>query len=210
MSSDSLNHFRSLESDNQNNVPEIYEAPFHMSQSDEELLKQLSNPRKRPAAFSALVRTYQERLYWHIRKMVISHDDANDVLQNTLMKAWNGLDGFRGDSQISTWLYRIATNETLTFLSSKRMKLSGSLDEVDDYLLQNLRADTHIDGDELQIRLQEAVLTLPDKQRLVFNMKYFDDITYEEMEAVLGTSVGALKASYHHAVKKIEKFFSGE
>lgn len=210
MLSDVLNHYCSTQSEKQNYIPEIHEAPIIMSQPEEDLLKQLSNPRKRPAAFSVLVRTYQERLYWHIRKMVISHDDANDVLQNTLMKAWNGLDGFRGDSQISTWLYRIATNETLTFLSSKRMKMSGSLDEVDDYLLQNLRADSHIDGDELQIRLQEAVLTLPEKQRLVFNMKYFDDITYDEMEAILGTSVGALKASYHHAVKKIEKFFSGE
>jgi RNA polymerase sigma-70 factor (ECF subfamily) len=210
MSEGVLNHCSTLKSEDNNKKSESHETPYCMSQSDEDLLQQLSNPRKRPEAFSVLVRTYQERLYWHIRKMVISHDDANDVLQNTLMKAWNGLDGFRGDSQISTWLYRIATNETLTFLSSKRMKFSGSFDEFDDYLLQNLRADSHIDGDELQIRLQEAILKLPEKQRLVFNMKYFDDITYEEMEAVLGTSVGALKASYHHAVKKIEKFFSGE
>ncbi|MEI6554380.1 MAG: sigma-70 family RNA polymerase sigma factor [Paludibacter sp.] len=178
-----------------------------MSISEEELLKQFSNPGKRTAAFSMLVRTYQERLYWHIRKMVLSHEDSNDVLQNTFMKAWNGLDGFRGESQFSTWLYRIATNETLTFLANKRMRNANSLDDVEDSLLLNLRADSYFNGTEIQIRLQEAIQTLPEKQRLVFNMKYFDDITYDEMGKILGTSVGALKASYHHAVKKIEKFF---
>ena len=178
-----------------------------MSISEEELLKQFSNPGKRTVAFSMLVRTYQERLYWHIRKMVLSHEDSNDVLQNTFMKAWNGLDGFRGESQFSTWLYRIATNETLTFLANKRMRNANSLDDVEDSLILNLRADSYFNGTEIQIRLQEAIQTLPEKQRLVFNMKYFDDITYDEMEKILGTSVGALKASYHHAVKKIEKFF---
>lgn len=181
-----------------------------MNQSEEDLLIQLQDPRKRAAAFSQLVRSYQERLYWHIRKMVLSHDDANDILQNTFMKAWNAIEGFRGESQLSTWLYRIATNETLTFLSSKRMKLSNSLDEVEDSLLYNLKSDRYVDGNEIQIKLQQAILTLPEKQRLVFNMKYFDDITYEQMEEILGTSVGALKASYHHAVKKIEKFFDAE
>lgn len=178
-----------------------------MSQTEAELLLQLNNPHKRSAAFSGIVRSYQERLYWHIRKMVLSHDDANDVLQNTFMKAWNGLDGFRGDAQITTWLYRIATNETLTFLANKRMRNLTSIDNEEASLLQNLKSDTYFDGDELQLRLQKAIITLPEKQRLVFNMKYFDDITYEQMEAILGTSVGALKASYHHAVKKIEKFF---
>jgi len=178
-----------------------------MSVSEEELLKQLSNQGKRAAAFSTLVRTYQERLYWHIRKMVLSHEDSNDVLQNTFMKAWNGLDGFRGESQFSTWLYRIATNETLTFLANKRLRNTNSLDDVDDNAILNLRADSYFNANELQLKLQEAILTLPEKQRLVFNMKYFEDITYEEMENILGTSVGALKASYHHAVKKIEKYF---
>ena len=178
-----------------------------MSFSEEDLLKQLNNPNKRATAFSILVRTYQERLYWHIRKMVLSHEDSNDVLQNTFMKAWKGLDGFRGESQLSTWLYRIATNETLTFLANKRLRNTNSLDDVEDSLILNLRADSYFNGTEIQLRLQEAILTLPEKQRLVFNMKYFDDITYEEMENILGTSVGALKASYHHAVKKIEKFF---
>jgi RNA polymerase sigma-70 factor (ECF subfamily) len=181
-----------------------------MNPSEKDLQIQLSQPKKRAAAFSTLVRLYQERLYWHIRKMVLSHDDANDVLQNTFMKAWNGLDGFRGESQVSTWLYRIATNETLTFLANKRMRNLQSIDSDEDMTLQNLQADTYINGTELQLKLQTAILTLPDKQRLVFNMKYFDDITYEEMERILGTSVGALKASYHHAVKKIEKYFSGE
>ena len=181
-----------------------------MSQTEAELLLQLNNPHKRATAFSGIVRSYQERLYWHIRKMVLSHEDANDVLQNTFMKAWNGLDGFRGDAQISTWLYRIATNETLTFLANKRMRNLTSMDDDEALLLNNLKSDAYIDGDDLQIRLQKAIVTLPEKQRIVFNMKYFDDITYEQMEAILGTSVGALKASYHHAVKKIEKFFEEE
>ena len=139
--------------------------------------------------------------------MVLSHDDANDVLQNTFIKAWNGLEGFRGDSQISTWFYKIATNETLTFLANKRQRNHTSMDDDEKLMLQNLQSDTYFDGDEVQLILQKAILTLPEKQRLVFNMKYFDDITYEQMEAILGTSVGALKASYHIAVKKIEKYF---
>ena len=178
--------------------------------SEKDLLEKLNNPAKRASLFSSLVRIYQERLYWHIRKMVLSHEDSNDVLQNTFMKAWNGLDGFRAESQFSTWLYRIATNETLTFLANKRLRNTNSLDDVEDHLIMNLRADSYFNGNELQLKLQEAILTLPEKQRLVFNMKYFDDITYEEMERILGTSVGALKASYHHAVKKIEKFFEEE
>ena len=181
-----------------------------MNPTEEELVLQFSQPARRAGAFSIIVRTYQERIYWHIRKMVMVHDDANDVLQNTFMKAWNGLDGFRGDSQVSTWLYRIATNETLTFLTNKRMRLQNSIDDVDEALLQNLKADTFFSGNEIQLKLQKAILTLPDKQRLVFNMKYYDDITYDQMEAILGTSVGALKASYHFAVKKIEKYLSDE
>jgi len=179
-----------------------------MNPTEEELVHQLNQPHRRAGAFSVIVRTYQERLYWHIRKMVLSHEDANDILQNTFMKAWNGLDGFRAESQISTWLYRIATNETLTFLTNKRMRNQGSIDDVDEVSLQNLKADAYFNGSDIQMKLQKAILTLPEKQRLVFNMKYFDDITYEKMEAILGTSVGALKASYHFAVKKIEKYFS--
>ena len=181
-----------------------------MNPTEEELVQQLNQPNRRAGAFSVIVRTYQERLYWHIRKMVLSHEDANDILQNTFMKAWNGLDGFRGESQISTWLYRIATNETLTFLTNRRMRSQSPIDDIDEALLQNLKADTYFNGNEIQLKLQKAILTLPEKQRLVFNMKYFDDITYDQMEAVLGTSVGALKASYHFAVKKIEKLLSEE
>jgi len=181
-----------------------------MNPTEEELVQLLNQPNRRAGAFSVIVRTYQERLYWHIRKMVLSHEDANDILQNTFMKAWNGLDGFRGESQISTWLYRIATNETLTFLTNRRMRSQSPIDDIDEALLQNLKADTYFNGNEIQLKLQKAILTLPEKQRLVFNMKYFDDITYDQMEAVLGTSVGALKASYHFAVKKIEKLLSEE
>ena len=181
-----------------------------MNLTENELVLQFSQPNKRSKAFSVVVSTYQERLYWHIRKMVLSHEDTNDVLQNTFLKAWNGLDGFRGDSQVSTWLYRIATNETLTFLTNKRMRSHNSIDDVDEGLLQNLKADTYFNGNDIQMKLQKAILTLPEKQRLVFNMKYFDDITYDQMEAILGTSVGALKASFHYAVKKIEKYFAEE
>jgi len=181
-----------------------------MNPSEEELQLLLNQSHKRASAFSVLVRMYQERLYWHIRKMVLVHEDANDVLQNTFLKAWKGLDGFRGESKLSTWLYRIATNETLTFLTNKRMRNLSSIDDVEEVLLQNLRADSYFNGTEIQLKLQEAILSLPEKQRLVFNMKYFEEITYEQMEAILGTSVGALKASYHHAVKKIEKFFDEE
>jgi RNA polymerase sigma-70 factor, ECF subfamily len=181
-----------------------------MAEQEEDLTILLNDPHKRSIVFSKVVRTYQERLYWHIRKMVLSHEDTNDVLQNTFMKAWNALDNFRGDSQVSTWLYRIATNETLTFLSSKRMKMVSGIDEIEDTLLRNLHSDPYFNGNEVELKLQKAILTLPEKQRLVFNMKYFDDITYDEMEAILGTTTGALKASYHHAVKKIEKYFEGE
>lgn len=181
-----------------------------MNQTDVELLAMLAEPRQKAAAFSSIVRLYQERIYWHIRKMVLSHEDANDVMQNTFMKAWNGIENFRGDSMISTWLYRIATNETLTFLTSKRMKHLQMMDDEESLMYQNLQADTYFDGNDVELKLQAAILTLPEKQRLVFNMKYFEDITYEEMEKILGTSVGALKASYHHAVKKIERFFETE
>lgn len=161
-------------------------------------------------SFSEIVRTYQERLYWHIRQMVLVHDDANDVLQNVFLKAWKGLDGFRGDAQISTWLYRIATNETLTFLAQKRMRNALSLDETEDLLLNNMQADSYFSGDEAQAKLLKAILTLPEKQRLVFNMRFYEEMPYEKMSEVLSTSVGALKASYHHAAKKVEEFLKKE
>ncbi|NLO69783.1 MAG: RNA polymerase sigma factor [Porphyromonadaceae bacterium] len=161
-------------------------------------------------SFSEIVQTFQERLYWHIRQMVLVHDDANDILQNTFLKAWNGLDKFRGDSQLSTWLYRIATNETLTFLAQKRMRNVFSIDETEDLLFNNLQADSFFDGDEAQLKLQKAILTLPEKQRLVFNMRFYEEMPYDQMSEILGTSVGALKASYHHAAKKVEEFLKKE
>lgn len=166
-----------------------------------------NNPEKKSIAFNRLVEATQERLYWHIRKMVLNHEDANDVLQNTYIKAWKGLDNFKGQSKLYTWLYRIATNETLTFLTSRRMKNITSSIEYEEELLNNMTADSYFDGDEIQIKLQEAILSLPEKQRIVFNMKYFENTKYSDMSEILGTSEGALKASYHHAVKKIEAFF---
>jgi len=172
--------------------------------TEQEITDNLANPNKRSAAFSQLVRMYQERIYWHIRKMVLSHEDSNDVMQNVFMKAWNAIDQFRGEAKLSSWLYRIATNESITFLTQQKNKAGNTIDE-ESYLISQLHADNYFDGNEAEMKLQEAIQTLPDKQRLVFNMKYFDDLTYEQMESILDTSVGALKASYHHAVKKIEK-----
>lgn len=165
--------------------------------------------KERANAFSTLVRSYQERLYWHIRKMVLNHDDANDLLQNTFMKAWNALDNFRGESQVSTWLYRIATNETITFLTSKKNN-TISIGEIEENMIRDLQADTYFNGNEAQLKLQKAILLLPEKQRLVFNMRFYDDMPYETMSEILETSVGALKASYHHASKKIESFLLDE
>jgi RNA polymerase sigma-70 factor (ECF subfamily) len=155
-------------------------------------------------AFSLLVKTYKERLYWHIRKMVIDHNDTDDLLQNVFVKAWKGLTNFREDAGLYTWLYRIATNECLSFLTSKRRRLFLPIGDISDELLGKLEASASPDGDKINYKLQQAVLTLPDKQRLVFNMKYYDDMSYDQIAAITGTSVGALKASYHHAVKKIE------
>jgi RNA polymerase sigma factor (sigma-70 family) len=174
--------------------------------TDKELLVIFKDSDRRNYAFNLIVRKYTERLYWHIRKLVIDHDDANDLLQNTFLKAWNALDDFREESQLYTWLYRIATNEALTFLGSKRRKFFLPIVDYERQLSNTLESDEYFSGDELQKKLQKAVLSLPEKQRVVFNMKYYDDMTYEDISEVLGTSEGALKASYHHAVKKIEKF----
>ena len=173
---------------------------------DKELLEMFRNGETRNFAFNLIVNKYQERLYWHIRKIVVGHDDADDVIQNTFIKVWGGLETFREESQLFTWLYRIATNEALTFLKKKKVKSFLSMDDVESQLAKTLETDAYIDGNELQLKLQKAILKLPVKQRLVFNMKYFEEMKYEEMSEILGTSVGALKASFHHAVKKIEKF----
>lgn len=171
------------------------------------LIKRLKDKDTRHGAFSDVVRNYSEPLYWHIRRMVLSHDDANDILQNTFLKAWTGLDGFLGNAKVLSWLYRIATNETLTFLSRNNSTISI---ETAEQFSEQLEADEWYDGDSLQTRLQAAIQSLPPKQRMVFNMKYYDNMKYEDISSILGTSVGALKASYHLAVKKISTFFNDE
>lgn len=172
----------------------------------DDLNSRLLNPKTRRTAFEETVRLYGPRLYRHIRSMVLVHDDADDVLQETFLKAWSALDGFKGEAKVSTWLYRIATNECLSFLA--RQRSSVALDDTD--VERTLTSDPYFDGDEIQVRLQQAIAALPEKQRLVFNMKYYEQMKYEEMSEILGTSVGALKASYHIAVKKIESFFKEE
>ncbi len=151
---------------------------------------------------------YQRPLYSHIRAMVIDHDDANDALQNTFVKVFQHLKGFKGESKLFSWMYRIATNEAITLINQRAKRGRMSSDEWYAKKVDNLRADSYFDGDEIQVKLQKAIVTLPEKQRLVFNMRYFQEIKYEEMSEILGTSVGALKASYHHAVKKIEQYVS--
>lgn len=159
--------------------------------------------------FRLLMAEYQERLYWQIRRLVSSHEDANDVLQNCLIKTWRSIHTFEGKSKLYTWLYRIATNEAITFLNKKKQLSTSSMDDGESPLSNRLRADRHFDGDEAQAHLQEAIALLPEKQRLVFNLRYFDEMNYADMSDMLGTSEGALKASFHHAVKKIEGYVNG-
>ncbi len=179
-----------------------------LQEEENKLVERLQDRKTQQAAFSELVKEFSEPLYWQVRKIVLSHDDANDVLQNTFIKVWTSIDNFRGDSKLSTWLYRIAVNESITFLNKQRSANNISMDDADSFLVSKLEGDEYFDGDEAQLKLQKAVLTLPEKQRIVFNMKYFDEMKYEEISEILETSVGALKASYHHAVKKIEEFLS--
>lgn len=176
------------------------------SPSDSELLAQFRNPVTKEKSFTALIKKYQEKMYWHIRRMVVDHDDANDVLQNVCIRVWNGLENFREDSQLYTWLYRIATNECLTFLEQQKKRAAVSLNDVEGYLCNKVRADRHFDPNRLEWKLQLAIQQLPEKQRVVFCLRYYDEMPYEEMSRVLETSEGALKASYHHAVKKIEDY----
>jgi RNA polymerase sigma-70 factor (ECF subfamily) len=154
-------------------------------------------------AFRLLVSKYGERLYWHIRKIVIGHEDADDVLQNTFIKVWKGIHDFRREAQLYTWMYRVATNESLNFLQERRRGVHGNSDEITGALENQLEGDPYFSGDDIQRELQKAVLKLPERQRLVFNMKYFDDMKYEEIAGVLGVAVGTLKATYHAAVKKV-------
>lgn len=173
---------------------------------ESEITEQLKNPETVRTAFGKVIAHYSEPLYWHIRKIVLCHDDANDILQNTFLKAWNSVEYFRGDAKLSTWLYKIATNESLSFIAKEKNRSNVSIDDQSD-IVNNLQSDEWFDGDDLHLRLQQAISRLPEKQRLVFNMRYFDEMKYEDISEVLGTSVGALKASFHHAVKKIESFF---
>ncbi len=173
---------------------------------DTELLLQFRNPETKEKAFTAIIKKYQEKLYWHIRRMVVEHEDANDVLQNVFIRVWNGLENFREDSQLYTWLYRIATNECLSYLEQQKRKSTASLDESESGLANKVVADKFFDPNKLEWKLQLAIQQLPDKQRVVFTLRYYDEMPYEEMSRVLDTSEGALKASYHHAVKKIEDY----
>jgi RNA polymerase sigma factor (sigma-70 family) len=175
---------------------------------DSDLLAKLRNSETRNYGFNMLVRTYQQRIYWHIRKMVIDHDDADDLTQEVFIKIHKYIDGFREDSQLYTWIYRIATNECLSFLQKKKRKFFLPIGDVAHELMGKLDSSSGVSGDEIQLKLQKALLTLPDKQRIVFNMKYFEDMSYEDISEVTNTSVGALKASFHHAVKKIEDFLT--
>ena len=175
--------------------------------TDEELLALCQHRTNLEKGFKILMLKYQERLYWHVRRMVFEHEDANDVIQNTFIKVYRSIQKFEGKSKLYTWLYRIATNEAITFLNKKKRKSTSSIDDEDHNLGNQLKADDYFDGDEIQLRLQKALALLPDKQRIVFNMRYYDDMSYKDISEALGTSVGALKASYHHAVKKIENYF---
>ena len=178
--------------------------------TDTELLIQFRDPVTKERAYTAIIKKYQEKLYWHIRRMVVDHDDANDVLQNVFIRVWKGLENFREDSQLYTWLYRIATNESLTFIEQQKKRSSVGLNDDEAGLSNKIRADQHFDFQKLEWKLQLAIQQLPEKQRVVFNLRYYDEMPYEEMSKVLETSEGALKASYHHAVKKIEDYIKND
>lgn len=174
--------------------------------AEADLVAQLKDTRTQSKAFEVLVDTYKKRLYWHIRRIVLNHDDADDVLQNTFIKVYRNIEGFKGDSKLYSWMYRIATNEALTFLKHKSKKQGITSEELQNQLLDSLHADVYFEGDEIQLKFQRAIASLPEKQKLVFNMKYFQELKYEEISGILETSVGGLKASYHLAAKKIEAF----
>ena len=173
-----------------------------------QLIEQLKSEVHKNQAFKALLKLYKERLYWHIRNIVKSHDDADDVLQNTFIKVFKNIDKFKGDSKLFSWMYRIATNESITFINKKAKRLQVSNEEVQQLALNNLTSDVYFEGNDIQLKLQKAIATLPKKQQLVFNMKYFEDLKYKNMSDILETSEGALKASYHIAVKKIEAYLT--
>ncbi len=172
--------------------------------AEKTLIENLKQKDSQAKAFEVLINTYKERLYWHIRRIVLDHNDTDDVLQNTFIKIFRNIGGFKGNSKLYSWMYRIATNEALTFLKVKSQKLGVSYDELQERMANNLQADVYFEGDEIQLKLQKAIALLPEKQKLVFNMKYFEELKYKEISEILETSVGGLKATYHLAVKKIE------
>ncbi len=174
--------------------------------SDEQLLELFHNSDNPNYAFNLLIKKYQEKVYWHVRRLVIDHEDTNDIVQDVFVKAWKGLDRFRAESGLFTWLYRIATNEALTFLKNKKRRFFLPWQDVENTLIQKMESDVYFNGDEIQKKLQKAILSLPEKQRIVFNMRYYDELKYEEISQILDTSEGALKASYHHAAKKVEDY----
>lgn len=175
---------------------------------ESKFILRLKDPKSKEAAFRELLQLYKERLYWHIRKIVIRHDDADDVLQNTFIKVHRSIDKFKGESKLFSWLYRIATNESITHINKNAKRLQISNEEQKSNAINNLTADVYFEGDEIQLKLQKAIASLPEKQQIVFNMKYFDNIKYKDMADILKTSEGALKASYHIAVKKIETYLT--
>ena len=174
--------------------------------NEKEIVVLLQDPARQREAFARIVKEYSEQLYWQLRRLVLTHEDANDILQNTFIKAWTNIEYFRGDAKMSTWLYRIALNECLTFLNKQRASQQLSINEAETEMMNQLESDTYFDGDETQKIFLQAVKLLPDKQQMIFNLQYFKEMKYEEISEILGTSIGALKASYHHAVKKIESF----
>ncbi len=178
--------------------------------TDRELLEKFRNRETRNLGFNLLMQEYKQRVYWHVRRMVIDHDDANDITQDIFIKIWNGLDSFHEESKLFTWIYRIASNECFTFLNKKRKRFFISIVDIEEQLIAAIDNSEGFSGDEIQKKLQKAILTLPEKQRMVFNMKYFEEMKYEEIAEITGTSVGALKASYHLAVKKIEEFLEND
>ncbi len=178
--------------------------------AEADLLAQLKDSNTQSEAFEILVNTYKQRLYWHIRSIVLNHDDADDVLQNTFIKVFRNINGFKGDSKLYSWMYRIATNESLSFLKAKSKKQGINSEVLQNQMLANLQADVYFEGDEIQLKLQKAIASLPEKQRLVFNMKYFQELKYEEISEILETTVGGLKASYHLAVKKLEAYLTDD
>jgi len=177
---------------------------------DHIIVASFKDEKLREASFTRLVRKYQERLYWHIRRMVVEHEDTNDILQNVFIKVWKNLGEFREESNLYTWLYRIGTNESLTWIEQQKRRTSVSLSDNEDVFSERLTAQRDFDPNKIEWKLQQAIQTLPEKQKVVFNLRYYDEMPYEDMSGVLGTSVGALKASYHHAVKKVEAYLKGD